>query len=278
MMSSNLQYQPLAQKDDTHPLRSILHPSRTEYILTQAPPVPTHLDLKPLLSKNRQSETITALTLSNVLTPQECQAMIQKTESLGYDVALVNVGGTGALENAGVHMPGYRDGKRCIVDDVQFANDIWERVKEYIPPVWEGRPVVGMNERLRFLKYLPGDQFAPHMDGEYRRTDGSGEVTKITIQFYLNGGEKDGDDGLMGGETSFLSERSFGRLPGAGSMKNKGGKVVEEEIERIAVPCRTGQALIFQHDLIHEGSRVDKGIKYVVRGDILYGPRPTLLR
>ncbi|KAG9068722.1 hypothetical protein KI688_011005 [Linnemannia hyalina] len=273
-MSRKLQYQPLAQKDDTHPLRSILHPSRTEYILAQTPPVPTYLDLKPLLSKSRQSETITALTLSNVLTPQECDAMIQRTESLGYDIALVNVGGTGAGAGAGVHMPGYRDGKRCIVDDVQFAKDVWERVKAYIPPVWEGRPVVGMNERLRFLKYFPGDQFAPHMDGEYRRTDGSGDVTKITIQFYLNGGEKDGDDGLLGGETSFLSERSFGRLPGAGSMT----KGEEKEVERIAVACRTGQALIFQHDLIHEGSRVIEGVKYVVRGDILYGPRPTPLR
>ncbi|KAF9144915.1 hypothetical protein BGX30_010999 [Mortierella sp. GBA39] len=273
-MPMDLQYQPLAQKDDTHPLRSILHPSRTEYILTQTPPVPTYLDLKPLLSKSRQSETITALTLSHVLTPQECDAMIQRTESLGYDVALVNVGGAGAGVGAGVHMPGYRDGKRCIVDDVQFAKDVWERVKAYIPPVWEGRPVVGMNERLRFLKYFPGDQFAPHMDGEYRRTDGSGEVTKITIQFYLNGGEKDGDDGLQGGETSFLSERSFGRLPGAGSMT----KAKETEVERIAVACRTGQALIFQHDLIHEGSRVVEGVKYVVRGDILYGPRPTPFR
>ncbi|KAF8931059.1 hypothetical protein BGZ47_000256 [Haplosporangium gracile] len=277
-MSKKLQYQPLAQKDDTHPLRSILHPSRTQYILTNSLPTPTHLDLKPLLSKNRQSQTITALTLSQVLTPQECSDMIQKTESLGYDVALVNVGGTGASAGAGIHMPGYRDGKRCIVDDVQFTRDLWERVKAHIPPVWEGRPVVGMNERLRFLKYLPGDQFAPHMDGEYRRTDGSGEVTKITIQFYLNGGDNDADDGLKGGETSFLNERSFGRLPGVGSTAKKDGKVEEKEVERVAVACRTGQALIFQHDLVHEGSRVVEGVKYVVRTDILYGPRPTLLR
>ncbi|KAF9279228.1 hypothetical protein BGZ88_000093 [Linnemannia elongata] len=279
MMSSKLQFQSLAQKDDTHPLRSILNPYRTQHILTESPPVPTYLDLKPLLSKNRQAETITALTLSDVLTPQECQAMIQRTESLGYDVALVNVGGTGAGAGAGIHMPGYRDGKRCIVDDVQFVRELWERVKAHVPPVWEGRPVVGMNERLRFLKYHPGDQFAPHMDGEYRRTDGSGDVTKITIQFYLNGGEKDGDDGLKGGETSFLNELSFGRLPGVGSMAKKGRKAEEEkEVERVAVACRTGQALIFQHDLVHEGSRVVEGVKYVVRGDILYGPRPTFVR
>ncbi|KAG0296489.1 hypothetical protein BGZ97_004517 [Linnemannia gamsii] len=197
--------------------------------------------------------------------------MIQKTESLGYDVALVNIGGSGPDAGAGVHIPGYRDGKRCIVDDVQFARDLWERVKQHIPAVYEGRPVVGMNERLRFLKYLPGDQFAPHMDGEYRRTDGSGQVTKVTIQFYLNG--EDEEDGLKGGETSFLNERSLGRLPGAASKAKKGGKEDEKEVEKVAVACRTGQALIFQHDLVHEGSRVLEGIKYVVRTDILYGPR-----
>lgn len=199
--------------------------------------------------------------------------MIQKTESLGYDVALVNVGGgTGEGAGAGVHMPGYRDGKRCIIDDIQFSQDLWERVKQHIPAVYEDRPVVGMNERLRFLKYLPGDQFAPHMDGEYRRTDGSGDVTKVTIQFYLNG--EDEEDGLKGGETSFLNERSFGRLPGVSSTAKKGGKVEEkEEVEKVAVACRTGQALIFQHDLVHEGSRVLEGVKYVVRTDVLYGPR-----
>ncbi|KAG0296041.1 hypothetical protein BGZ96_010332 [Linnemannia gamsii] len=110
-MSMKIQYQPMAQKDDTHPLRSILHPTRTQYLLTHTPPLitATHLDLKPVLSKNRQSLPILALTLSSVLTPQECRAMIQKTESLGYDVALVNVGGgagAGAGAGAGVHMPG----------------------------------------------------------------------------------------------------------------------------------------------------------------------------
>ncbi|KAF9126931.1 hypothetical protein BGW39_006231 [Mortierella sp. 14UC] len=204
--------------------------------------------------------------------------MIERAEGLGYDIALINVGAVPGAQgaSAGVHMPGYRDGKRCIIDDTEFTAQLWHRIKAHVPAVWEGRPVVGMNERLRFLKYFPNDQFAPHMDGEYRRTDGSGEVTKVTVQFYLNGEgdvEEGGDGlGLKGGETSFLSETY--RFGGGGRDKKK-KKDEEEEEARVAVTCRTGQALIFQHDLVHEGSRVLQGVKYVVRGDILYGPRAS---
>ncbi|KAF9921121.1 hypothetical protein FBU30_008884 [Linnemannia zychae] len=266
----HVQYQSLKQGDDTHPLRSILTSWKTQDLF-YTPAEATHLDLQHLLSKNRQSlpTPVTALTLSNVLTTQECSAMIERTEALGYDIALINVGS----HQGGVHMPGYRDGKRCIVDDVQFTKELWERVKSHIPAVWEGREVVGMNERLRFLKYLPGDQFAPHMDGEYRRTDGSGEVTKITIQFYLNGSEDDALSNyqghgvpLKGGETTFLSEKYYGKHD-----------VKANDKDRVPVTCKTGQVLIFQHDLVHEGSPVEQGCKYVVRGDILYGPRKNAM-
>ncbi|KAG0252429.1 hypothetical protein BGZ95_006643, partial [Linnemannia exigua] len=101
----------------------------------------------------------------------------------------------------------------------------------------------------------------------YHRTDGSGEVTKVTVQFYLNseGDIEPGGDHLelKGGETTFLSERY-----GGGKKKME-----EREEERVAVSCQAGQTLIFQHDLVHEGSRVLQGVKYVVRGDILYGRR-----
>ncbi|KAG0372044.1 hypothetical protein BGX24_000809 [Mortierella sp. AD032] len=265
MARKGIQFQPLAQKDDSHPLRSILSLEKTHFLSEVQPAEATHLDLTRLLSKNRQAERILALTLAHVLSPQECRAMIERTEGLGYDIALVNMGPApgGQKVSAGVHIPGYRDGKRCIVDDVEFTKQLWDRIKDHVPAVWEGRPVVGMNERLRFLKYFPNDQFAPHMDGEYHRTDGSGEVTKVTVQFYLNGEgeiEQGGDGlGLTGGETSFLSERY-------GDRKGR-------EEDRVAVACRTGQTLIFQHDLVHEGSRVLQGVKYVVRGDILYGAR-----
>ncbi|ORZ13342.1 hypothetical protein BCR41DRAFT_296102, partial [Lobosporangium transversale] len=187
--------------------------------------------------------------LQNILTPQECQSLIARSEAVGYDIALVNTGS----EGSGVHIPGYRDGQRCIIDDHAVAAELWRRIQQHVPTIYQKRPVIGMNERLRFLKYRPGDQFQPHMDGEYRRTDGSGHVTKVTVQFYLN-------EGCEGGATTFLEERmAWAKTDEEMTLRNC-----------VAVSPKVGQALVFQHDLVHEGSKVTQGEKYVIRSDVLY--------
>ncbi|KAF9183957.1 hypothetical protein BGZ51_003657 [Haplosporangium sp. Z 767] len=229
------------------PLHSILNPQKTAALI-KTPPTPAHLDLQPLLSRNRIGSDIVAFTLQEILSPQECQAMINRSEAIGYRVALVNTG-----PGKEVHIPGYRDSQRALIDDPIFAAELWERVKAHVPAVYQKRPVIGINERLRFLKYSPGDQFQAHMDGEYKRTDGSGQVTKITIQFYLN-------EDCVGGATTFLEEKSMW----ARSDNN--------DFKKVEVNPKVGQVLIFQHDLVHEGSLVVEGQKYVVRSDILYGP------
>ncbi|KAF9361380.1 hypothetical protein BGX34_007187 [Mortierella sp. NVP85] len=236
------------------PLLGVLDPAKT-LALQQSPPLPTHLDLSSVLPRQRLSTPIVAFTLQDVLTPEECQRLIQRSEQVGYDIALVNMGN----EKPGVHVPGYRDGQRCIIDDHAIVAELWERVKHHIPAVFKKRPVVGINERLRFLKYAPGDQFKPHMDGEYHRTDGSGQVTKVTIQFYLN-------DECEGGATTFLEQRMDWRY------------VEAAQGTRVEVKPKIGQVLVFQHDLVHEGSKVLQGQKYVIRSDILYGPPASVGR
>ena len=41
--------------------------------------------------------------------------------------------------------------------------------------------------------------------------------------------------------------------------------------ESLAVEGRRGMALVFEHGLIHEGGEVSKGLKYVLRSDVMYG-------
>ena len=138
-----------------------------------------------------------------------------------------------------------RNNKRCILDSVEKANMIWERIKDYIPDIWkdklERHQVVGLNERLRFLKYGPGEYFAPHQDGKYVRPDGS-EESFITIQLYLN-------EGFEGGNTTFMS------------LCNG---------ENVGVVPKIGRVLVFQHDIRHEGSLLVQGTKYAMRIDIMY--------
>ena len=178
-----------------------------------------------------------AFVLDNVLTEAECSDLIQITEDQGYEPALLNIGfGEQQLRTD------IRNNERCILDSEEKANILWERIKDYIPDVWRNKhKVVGLNERLRFLKYGPGEYFAPHQDGKYVRPDGS-EESFITIQLYLN-------EGFEGGNTTFMS-------------LSKGGNV--------GVVPKTGRVLVFQHDIRHEGSLLVQGTKYSMRTDIMY--------
>jgi hypothetical protein len=108
---------------------------------------------------------------------------------------------------------------------------------------------VGLNERMRFLRYGPGHFFAPHQDLRYVRGPEfgprAGETSYVTVQLYLN-------DKFKGGVTRFLS--------GGGRHGKRHYNVTPER----------GSVLIFDHDLVHEGSIVTEGIKYSVRTDIMF--------
>ncbi|XP_025087896.1 prolyl 4-hydroxylase 1-like [Pomacea canaliculata] len=178
-----------------------------------------------------------AFVLHNVLSPEECKQYISQTEEKGYVKALLNIGGGKELL-----MTDVRNSDRCIIDSVEEALKVWQRIKEYIPQEWDGRAVIGLNERLRFLRYDPGQYFKPHMDGCYSRENG--EMSFITIQIYLN-------DGFEGGSTTFMS------LDGR---------------QRLEVVPKAGSVLVFQHNIYHEGSVLKEGRKYSVRTDVMYSP------
>ncbi|KAJ8298707.1 hypothetical protein KUTeg_022767 [Tegillarca granosa] len=139
-----------------------------------------------------------------------------------------------------VSRPDIRNSSRCIWDSEEEATKIWKRIKKYVPDVWSNRDVMGLNERLRVLRYDPGEYFLPHLDGSYIRDNG--ETSYITIQIYLN-------QGFEGGSTTFMSF---------------------DEKEKVEVVPKTGSVLIFQHDILHEGSLLIKGRKYAIRTDVMY--------
>jgi len=98
-----------------------------------------------------------AFILLNVFTHEECSEWIKLTEERGYTPALVNVGPREVL------MTDIRNHDRCIVDDVHMASILFERIKSYLPEVWNNYKLIGLNERLRFLRYDPGQKFEKHM-------------------------------------------------------------------------------------------------------------------
>jgi hypothetical protein len=97
-----------------------------------------------------------AFILYNVFTPEECQEWIDLTEKRGYSPALLNYGRLQVL------VADVRNNDRCMIDDVDMAQKLFERIKSYIPKEWKTHQVVGLNERLRFLRYDPGQKFDSH--------------------------------------------------------------------------------------------------------------------
>lgn len=170
-------------------------------------------------------------TIPNVLSADECAAYIKLIEGIGFSAAPINVGGGRQRVVAGV-----RNNWRVMFDDECRASELWRKVSPSVPVFLNGRQAVGLNERLRFYRYDPGQRFAPHADGRYVAP--TGESSLLTFMVYLN-------DGFVGGETKF---------------------------NEISVVPEEGMALIFRHELWHEGAEVESGRKYVLRTDVMYGP------
>ena len=66
-----------------------------------------------------------AITIDNVFSKDECLALIKMAEDKGYEPALVNVGG-GNQEL----MTDFRNNDRCIIDSEDYADQIYQRVKQ----------------------------------------------------------------------------------------------------------------------------------------------------
>lgn len=107
-----------------------------------------------------------------------------------------------------------------------------------------------VNSNIRVYKYTPSQHFGPHYDDSVRDPM-TGAKSEWTLLIYLTGVE----DGVQGGETLFYNhERGKAR-------------------EFITARLTRGTALLHRHGqecMLHEGSTVRKGNKYVLRSDLMF--------
>jgi len=169
--------------------------------------------------------------LAQILTPSECAELIAKIESLNPTLATINTA-TGTKVNTNV-----RNNERVIFDDQALADKLFQDAVEHLPAEFDGRTICSANERFRCYRYKPGMKFAPHSDGSFVRNEN--EMSFYSYLVYLN-------DDFEGGETSFFTK------------------------PEVVVKPVAGDAVLFQHPLVHEGSVVTSGVKYVARTDIMY--------
>ena len=241
------------------------------------------------------------IVLHNILTAKECQHLIDFSESKAYEPALVNVGG-----GRQKLMSDYRNNDRFIHDDPVTMELIWQRVLKAtndhdqeshntllnIPFINDRMAkrgnhkvyhAVGLNERMRFLRYDPGTFFASHYDGSYMRSNEAGierkgEQSFVTFQLYLN-------EGFQGGSTRFLSINDTTNHDE--DVENETATVTSTIWSNFLTPTKrrsssrphynviphTGSVLLFQHDCCHEGAKLYKGRKYAIRSDVMYSDR-----
>ncbi|KAG8728794.1 hypothetical protein FRC12_021482 [Ceratobasidium sp. 428] len=175
----------------------------------------------------------------------------------------------------------YRNSGRIIIDTPVMAEEILDKLRPYLKDIeyldksplhtqhavdikYSQDPpaqLLRLNERLRFLQYVPGQYFKKHCDGCYYTPDGK-HVSYYTLQLYLNGSSEE----LQGGATRFWK---MGKIGGTDKRK---GDVLRQFVD---VEPRTGRALVFeQHGLFHSGEGVTKGMKLTIRSDFMYEVSP----
>ena len=151
-----------------------------------------------------------ARVLSNLLSPLECDALLELSERLGY------------LEPAEPTAPGRSNACCTVIAPAALAAELASRLAPSLRADAGGRSV-RVNRRLRFYRYAPPEAeaapaagvrpqaFPPHVDGAQSRSiiNAAGALVEAAPQLrssfslllYLNGG-------FAGGETRFLTDEA----------------------------------------------------------------------
>ena len=190
---------------------------------------------KQQLKHDRKGWTI------KILSDKESSKLIKLTELYGYE----DVG----------YDKGYRSNTRTITNDPLFSDKLYTRIKQCCPEkikcdgiIWQ---ICGLNERLRWCKYIKGQKFDMHCDARYERNEK--EKSFYTVNIYLN----DGNTDFQGGRTLFYTTNM---------------ETWKEEVND-TVTASSGVALIFEQypsEIYHSGEQIYDGIKYLMRTDVMY--------
>jgi 2OG-Fe(II) oxygenase superfamily len=197
-----------------------------------------------------------AFVMNHALSAKECRRIRQVADKMGFNPeASYSLSGTHASQAA--------DGVVWVVHD-ELCQALFHRVSSLLPSELCNGKLVNLNCRWRIYRYTAGTVYRPHIDGAWTGSgiaDGlyvndiyHGKVTsRLTFLIYLN-------DNFEQGGTTFYAPA------------NEAGCVVARSVAPIQ-----GSILCFPHGqgvdnvgLVHEGSAVTKGTKYVMRSDVLY--------
>ncbi|KAF5330614.1 hypothetical protein D9619_006000 [Psilocybe cf. subviscida] len=192
------------------------------------------------------------LLIDDLLTPAECKSFVKFIDSLPLELTPQKKRGEAERVN-----------QRFSVSSLDFAQRMHALITPHLPsfpyptsvrrlPAATDQPRLpqSCNSNIRVYKYSPGQYFGPHYDDSVRDPL-TGAKSEWTLLIYLTGME----DGVEGGETLFY--------------KDERGKPRQTLVPAL----KRGTALLHRHGqecMLHEGSPVLKGTKYVLRSDLMF--------
>ena len=225
-------------------------------------------------------------SIGGFLTPEECMAWIDYGEKRGFSEL-------DAARTAGYAL---RRNGRIALDDADVAAAIFARVKAFVPreilirtssdgPLRVRQSVrpVGCAPNLRLYRYTVGQAFGKHVDDSVVREefDEPGAATRFTLLVYLNDGidggatvfypDEDEVDRNSGGGGKTLGKRARGRGKRAKRTRRGGGD--PHRPREVRFDPQRGACIVHRHGnecLEHEGEQVRRGVKYLLRTDVVY--------
>lgn len=169
--------------------------------------------------------------IDGIFTKEECRDLIDRAEKIGWHEP----------QTGGKYL-------RAIAIDEKLAEDVFNRIKEYLPESDHGYTLEYINSHFRFSKYRAGGKFDIHCDGKNidlkMDANGYNYEAVMTLNIFLN-------DNFEGGETDFFTLD--------GNVYNL----------RHRVEPKTGRGALFYHDQWHRGNVVKTPYKYLIRTDVM---------
>jgi NAD+ synthetase len=173
-------------------------------------------------------------------------------------------------ENGYEGAPGSGSSRATFVSDL-IATDLWSRLRSCLsslrvfdglePTDFEGNRIwipIGVSPVFRAIRYLPGGMLVPHYDTTYEVGPRRRTLKSVVIQI-------SGHDGA----TRFIKDPQAGV---AVCSRNTEDWTVAPTSDQVIVSLepRPGQAIVFDHKMLHDGAVVTSGEKVIIRTDIVY--------
>ncbi|ELR23082.1 uncharacterized protein ACA1_361190 [Acanthamoeba castellanii str. Neff] len=240
-----------------------------------------HGQRRRVLDVRGGGEEEVGLLVENVLTPDECAFYVRHLDEAGMQpLAAGSASSSASASGEGEFPAHYRTSDRLLTLSPDAARALFERLLPCLRPsdavgvpmgpgtegVWLP---VGLNECLKFARYHPGGHFSAHIDGPW--VPSAKRASMFTVVIYLNDARS--QPSCVGGHTNFL--RPAINTPQAQRITESAAEshIARSQQEHnvvYSVEPKTGSAVVFRHELLHEGAPLLSGVKYILRTELIF--------